>query len=68
MYVRISKDRVGAGLGVKRQQSDCAELAERLGWEVVETYTDNDISAYSGARRPGYEKMCADLDAGKAQG
>jgi site-specific DNA recombinase len=67
IYVRISKDRVGAGLGVKRQQSDCAELAERLGWQIVETYTDNDISAYAGAHRPGYEKMCADLDAGKAQ-
>jgi site-specific DNA recombinase len=68
VYVRISKDRVGAGLGVKRQQSDCAELAERLGWHIVETYTDNDISAYSGARRPGYEKMCADLAGGNAQG
>lgn len=68
IYVRISKDRVGAGLGVKRQRSDCAELAERLGWQIVETYTDNDISAYAGAHRPGYEKMCADLDAGKAQG
>ncbi len=31
-------------------------------------YSDDDISAYSGARRPGYEKMCADLDAGRAQG
>jgi DNA invertase Pin-like site-specific DNA recombinase len=68
VYVRISKDRAGAGLGVERQRTDCAELADRLGWEIVETYTDNDISAYSGARRPGYDKMCTDLEAGKAQG
>jgi site-specific DNA recombinase len=68
IYTRISKDREGAGLGVKRQQADCAELADRLGWTIVATYSDDDISAYSGRRRPGYEQMCADLDAGKAQG
>lgn len=67
VYVRISRDREGAGLGVERQRDDCTQLAERLGWTVIDTYTDNDISAYSGASRPGYDQMCADLDAGKAQ-
>ncbi|OBA60151.1 recombinase [Mycobacterium sp. 1100029.7] len=67
-YVRISRDREGAGLGVERQRADCAQLAAKLGWTIVATYTDNDISAYSGTRRPGYEQMCADLDSGKAQG
>lgn len=66
-YVRISRDREGAGLGVERQRADCAQLAEKLGWTIVGTYTDNDISAYSGTRRPAYEQMCADLDKGKAQ-
>lgn len=68
IYCRISKDRAGAGLGVERQRADCVAAAERLGWDIVQTYTDNDISAYSGKRRPGYDEMCADLEAGKAQG
>jgi DNA invertase Pin-like site-specific DNA recombinase len=68
IYARISKDREGAGLGVERQRTDCTALAERLGWEIVDVYTDNDISAYSGKHRPGYDAMCAALDAGKAQG
>lgn len=63
--MRISKDRTGAGLGVARQRTDCAALAVSLGWQVVEVYEDNDISAYSGRRRPAYERMLADLDAGR---
>ncbi|MGD1237275.1 recombinase family protein [Mycobacterium seoulense] len=65
IYVRISKDRTGAGLGVERQERDCRALADRLGWTVVEVYSDNDISAYSGKRRPDYERMLADLSAGR---
>ena len=45
IYVRISRDREGAGLGVQRQEQDCRELAERLGWHVVGVYPDNDVSA-----------------------
>jgi site-specific DNA recombinase len=65
IYCRISNDKVGAGLGVERQEDDCRQLAVRLGWEVVEVYTDNDISAYSGKPRPGYQRMLADLRAGR---
>ena len=67
MYIRISKDREGAGLGVQRQRADCQALAEQLGWTVVEVFSDNDISAYSGKRRPGYEALCAALEVGEAQ-
>ncbi|MGL5441725.1 MAG: recombinase family protein [[Mycobacterium] stephanolepidis] len=67
IYTRISKDRAGAGLGVDRQREDCQKLADSLGWTVVETFSDNDISAFSGKRRPAYEAMLAALDAGKAQ-
>lgn len=64
IYTRISKDRTGAGLGVDRQEQDCRDLAERLGLAVVaEPFQDNDLSAYSGKRRPGYEAMCAHLAA-----
>jgi site-specific DNA recombinase len=66
IYSRISKDRAGAGLGVDRQRQDCEELAERLGWTVVDDYSDNDLSAYSGKPRPGYKALLADLEAGRA--
>lgn len=67
IYARISRDREGAGLGVDRQRKDCEELAARLGWTVVDTFTDNDISAFSGKRRPGYDAMRAALESGRAQ-
>ncbi|KRC89499.1 hypothetical protein ASE25_07845 [Terrabacter sp. Root85] len=57
IYARISRDREGAGLGVERQEADCRALAERLGWDVVGVYVDNDISAASGKWRPGYRTM-----------
>jgi DNA invertase Pin-like site-specific DNA recombinase len=64
IYVRISSDPLGEGLGVERQREDCARLAEQRGWTVVETFTDNDVSAYSGAARPAYERMLAAIEAG----
>jgi site-specific DNA recombinase len=64
IYVRISQDRAGAGLGVERQEQECRALAKRLGWIVVEVYSDNDLSAFSGRRRPDYERMLADIEAG----
>jgi site-specific DNA recombinase len=66
IYCRISADRTGAGLGVDRQEHDCRELADRLGWTVVAVHTDNDLSAYSGKPRPGYRALLADLRAGVA--
>lgn len=68
IYARISQDRTGAGLGVDRQTEDCRALAERLGWDVHTVFTDNDISAYSGRRRPAYEDMLALLDTGAVHG
>jgi DNA invertase Pin-like site-specific DNA recombinase len=63
IYTRISSDREGAGLGVERQEADCRALAEQLGWEIVAVHSDNDLSAYSGKPRPGYEALLADLRA-----
>lgn len=65
IYVRISRDKEGQGLGVDRQKDDCRALADRLGWEVVEVYADNDISAYSGKVRPQYRAMFEDVKAGR---
>ncbi|MFG3048160.1 recombinase family protein [Streptomyces sp. NPDC048241] len=66
IYCRISRDREGAGLAVERQREDCEALAAQLGLEVVACYTDNDLSAYSGKPRPGYQQLLEDLRAGRA--
>ncbi|MFJ2708871.1 recombinase family protein [Streptomyces sp. NPDC087428] len=64
--MRISQDRTGAHLGVDRQREDCEALAQSHGWEVVEVYIDNDLSAYSGKLRKDYRRMLADLELGTA--
>lgn len=68
IYCRISRDKQGGGLGVERQEADCRALAERIGWEVVAVYVDNDISAYSGKRRPDYERLVKDVERGEVHG
>ncbi|PZS40767.1 MAG: recombinase family protein [Pseudonocardiales bacterium] len=68
IYCRISRDRAGSGLGVDRQEADCRELAARLGWPVTTVHVDNDISASNGKRRPGYQRLVADLEAGRTDG
>lgn len=57
LYCRISQDGEGSRLGVKRQEKDCRELAERRGWPVAAVFVDNDVSAYSGKKRPQYRAM-----------
>ena len=57
VYTRISQDATGQRAGVTRQLEDCEALADRLGWEVTHRYGDNDLSAYSGGTRPGFEAM-----------
>ena len=64
LYVRISQDREGAGLGVARQEEDCTALCKRLGWTVGEVYVDNDVSAYSGKPRPAWQRLIADVKGG----
>lgn len=63
IYGRISKDRVGAGLGIERQVEDCRTLAASIGADLIAVYSDNDLSAYSGKPRPGYNAL---LDAMKS--
>lgn len=68
IYCRISSDRAGEGLGVARQQEDCEKLAKQLGWKVARVIIDNDRSAYSGRKRPGYEELLAGLRNGSFDG
>ena len=45
-----------------RQLEDCQRLAEARGWTVVERYVDQDVSAYTGAVRPEYGRLWADIE------
>src|SRR5262245_37939737 len=64
LYARISKDRNGEAEGVTRQVDACRDLVARRGWTVVAEHVDNDISAYSGKRRPGYLALLDDMRSG----
>lgn len=68
IYARISSDRGGEGLGVERQIADCEALANRLGWEVVDRFIENDTSAFSGKARPQYRAMLEAIRSGEVRG
>jgi DNA invertase Pin-like site-specific DNA recombinase len=61
IYTRVSQDREGGGLAVSRQLEDCERLARERGLTVVEHFSDNDVSAYTGKPRPRYRAMLARL-------
>ncbi len=63
IYARISEDRDETQAGVGRQVEDCERLAQARGWEVVQRYVDNDLSAYRGQKRPEYRRMLEDIRA-----
>lgn len=67
LYVRMSQDRAGGGLGVERQEKDCRALVKRRGWKVAEVYVDNDVSASSRRPRPAWLRLLADVEAGKIE-
>jgi DNA invertase Pin-like site-specific DNA recombinase len=64
IYVRISKDKRQRA-GVRRQERECRELAERLRWDVVVVFSDNDREASSGKPRPGYLQMVEAMKSGQ---
>lgn len=64
-YVRISRDQEGLRLGVERQRADVLALAERNGWDLVEVYEDNDVTASKPRRREHFDRMVAAVEAGR---
>lgn len=64
-YCRISSDPNDKREGVARQREDTAALCEVKGWEVAGVYIDNDRSASNGQARPEWERLLADIEAGK---
>ena len=51
-----------------RQIEDCERLAQRKGWHVAGPYIDDDVSAWSGKKRPQYAQVLEDLEAGAING
>jgi len=68
-YRRISDDREGRELGIARQNADLDALANQRGYQVVASYTDNDIGASTRSTKPrsDYDRMLADARAGHFQ-
>lgn len=66
IYTRISQDD-GSALGVERQRQDCVREAEKRGWAVVETFTDNNVSATKSKVRPEYQRMLQAVKDGKLE-
>lgn len=65
-YERASEDRLKDEHTVLDQRKVNLRTAERLGWRVVHSFTDNDKSAAKdGVVRDGFEKMLRVLRAGK---
>ncbi|HTY30852.1 recombinase family protein, partial [Mycobacterium sp.] len=64
IYTRISADQSGEALGVTRQEEACRKLAAARGYEVVQVYPDNDVSAFNGKVRPHFERLLGDMKIG----
>lgn len=66
IYLRISRDLKGDGLAIDRQRNLCREIVTQRGWNLVEEYVDESISAFSKtAKRPGYDKLVEDYKANR---
>lgn len=63
IYTRISVTKEDHD-SVATQETNLQRLAEANDYEVVKTYTDDGISAYSGKARPGWLKLREDMKAG----
>ena len=62
IYVRISDDREGKGLGVARQLAEISAKLKAEGVKAIDVYTDNDISASRGTKkRKEYERLLHDI-------
>lgn len=61
IYVRISLDHTGEGLGVQRQEEDAHAIIAARGWTLAGVYRDNSISASDSRKhRPGYAGLQRD--------
>src|SRR4051794_25185585 len=64
-YCRTSSDPNDKREGVDRQRDDTTDICALNGWQAVGYYIDNDVSASKGKHRPEWERLMADVEAGK---
>lgn len=64
-YTRVFRDNEGDAVPAARQLEECGSLCGERGWELIELYEDDDHSAFTGRRRPAYERLLEDLAAGR---
>lgn len=57
LYARISQDTSGKAVGVADQLETARKFSADRGYDVVAEHSDNDISAFRGADRPGYQRV-----------
>ena len=66
IYCRISEDPRALEKGVTRQAEDCEALIRSRGWQLVDSWTDNDVAVLRpGAHRPQYDAMLAAAERGE---
>jgi site-specific DNA recombinase len=70
IYARLSDDKGAEQTATGRQIADCRRLAADRGLVVAEAhiYEDVDLSAFKQVRRPAFERLLDDLDAGLLAG
>lgn len=64
IYLRISQDRENTRLGVDRHREDAEALIKLRGWSFVDLYEDNDTTGTGRKKRPHFERMLTDIEAG----
>jgi site-specific DNA recombinase len=65
VYCRLSRNRADErSASSARQERECRKLADSRGWKVEFVEVDDDVSAYSGKRRPGYDRLMAAVQSG----
>src|SRR5512138_508626 len=64
-YRRVSmKDQV-EGFSLDAQEGNITRYVEAHGWELIDIYIDAGISAKKGSRRPAFERLMKEAQAGK---
>ena len=66
IYARYSTD-LQNKTSIDGQISNCEEIAESSGWQILKQYVDEAMSGTDDSR-PGYQEMLADSEAGKFDG
>jgi len=67
IYLRQSLDRTGQRLAVARQLEANQSLCAARGIPVLEVIEDNDVSASSRKRRPGFERLVGMITSGQVR-